>query len=91
MLQPLQREDPIYPSSMRRANTEAVVFTRVRIADTGEVVSVEPHAYPRRQGTSMREFEHEVIRALTQWRYPPAPASDASRVVCYDLRFKLSD
>jgi outer membrane biosynthesis protein TonB len=91
MLQPVHREDPIYPSSMRRSNTEAVVFTRVRVNAAGEVVSVEPHAYPRRRGTSMREFQHEVIRALTQWRYPPAPESDSSRVVCYDLRFKLSD
>ena len=93
VLTPLHREEPIYPTSMRRGNTEAVVFTRVRVNTAGEVVSVEPHAYPRRRGTSVREFEHEVIRALTQWRYPQAPASapDASRVVCYDLRFRLSD
>jgi TonB family protein len=91
VLKPLTREDPIYPSSMRRSNTEAVVFARVRVNAAGEVVAIEPHSYPRRRGTSMRDFEHEVIRALTQWRYPPAPASDSTRVVCYDLRFKLSD
>ncbi len=91
MLRPLKQEDPIYPTNMRRSNTEAVVFTRVRVDASGEVVSVEPRAYPRRRATSLREFEHEVIRALTQWRYPPAPPSDSGRVVCYDLRFKLTD
>lgn len=91
ILAPLKREDPVYPSSMRRSHTEAVVFTRVRIDAAGEVVAVEPRAYPRRRGDNTREFEHEAIRALTQWRYPPAPGSDSGRVVCYDLRFKLSD
>lgn len=91
VLQPLKREDPIYPSSMRRSNGEAVVYTRVRVDAAGEVIAVEPRAYPLRRGAPTREFEHEVIRALTQWRYPPAPPSDATRVVCYDLVFKLTD
>ena len=88
-LQPLRREEPVYPSSLRRAGAEAVVYTRVRINRAGDVVSVEPRAYPRRLAT--REFEHEVIRALTQWRFPPDAAAQGNRLVCHQVRFRPTD
>ncbi|HYC37733.1 MAG TPA: energy transducer TonB [Usitatibacter sp.] len=89
-VEPLHREDPIYPSSMRRSGDQAVVYTRVLVDPAGSVVSVEPHAYPRRRGQRTREFEQEVIRALSQWKYPPAPEAAGDRHVCFDIWFRLS-
>ena len=87
-IHPLSREEPAYPSSMRRSGVEAVVYTRVQVDAHGDVVSVEPHPYLRRRGANTRDFEHEVIRALTQWKYPPATGAQANRSVCYDVWFK---
>ena len=86
---PLRHDDPIYPVSMRRAGTEAVVYTRLRVDPAGDVTSVEPRAYPARGAT--REFEHEVIRALSQWKFPPPPAGHPSLLVCFDVWFRLAD
>jgi TonB family protein len=86
---PLRRDDPVYPNSMRRAGTEAVVYTRLRVSPTGDVTSVEPRGYSARGET--RDFEHEVIRALSQWKFPPPPAGLPSLLVCFDVWFRLKD
>ena len=85
---PLRRDDPVYPASMRRAGTEAVVYTRLRVSPTGEVTSVEPRAYTARGAT--RDYEHEVIRALSQWKFPPPPPGHPSLLVCFDVWFRLT-
>jgi TonB family protein len=86
---PLVRDDPVYPASMRRAGAEAVVYTRLRVDPAGNVTSVEPRAYPA--GAATREFEHEVIRALSQWKFPRPPAGHPSLLVCFDVWFRLTD
>jgi outer membrane biosynthesis protein TonB len=86
---PLERDDPVYPPSMRRAGAEAVVYTRLRVDPAGNVTSVEPRAYPA--GGATREFEHEVIRALSQWKFPQPPAGHPSLLVCFDVWFRLTD
>ena len=90
-LRPLQREDPVYPNSLRRSGDQAVVYARLVVDPSGQVLSVEPHAFPRRRGYRTREFQQEVIRALSQWRYPPAPEAGGNRHVCYDIWFRLHD
>ena len=86
---PLVRDDPVYPANMRRAGAEAVVYTRLRVDPAGNVTSVEPRAYPA--GGATREFEHEVIRALSQWKFPQPPAGIPSLLVCFDVWFRLTD
>ena len=87
-IHPLHREEPAYPQSMLPGGDTVVVYTRVKVGADGTVVSVEPHAHARRRRTNTREFEHEVIRALTQWKYPPAAQGQGTRYVCHDLWFK---
>ena len=77
---PLKREEPA-----ARAAGETVVYARMHVDNQGGVVSVEPRSYTRgRAGAGVRALEHEVIRALTQWRFPPA--QDAQRRVCHSVR-----
>jgi hypothetical protein len=85
---PLASEQPRAREAARRAGDAVAIYSRVNVDAAGEVVSVEPRAYFRRRGTNTRELEHEVIRALTQWRFPAAAEDATPRVICHDAWFR---
>lgn len=82
-LAPVKREEPRLESLQPKAPHPAI-YTRMQVAPAGDVISVEPRSYSRQAG--VRELEQEVIRALTQWKFPPAPDTGVNRFVCYAVR-----
>lgn len=82
MLAPLRREEPAVP----RAGAPVPIYARTRLDENGNVVSVEPRSYPPRGATGVREIEHEVIRALAQWKFPASGEPGANRFVCHAVR-----
>lgn len=85
-VEPLKRETPSHDLP---GPAPAVIYARMQVDSHGDVVSVEPRSYPReRRARGVRELEHEVIRALTQWKFPPAAVPGATRHVCFPVRLR---
>ncbi len=98
----IRREEVIYPRRMRFAQQDAIVYTRVEVAASGEVTNVAAEAYApgiartakiTELGTHLpsevavlADFEEEARRALMRWRYAPNPGEWKG---CYTLNFQM--
>ena len=81
---PSSRVQPVYPrDAIKKGVERGVVVARAYVQPDGSVrevtiVSANPP----------RVFEREVIRALSQWRWPPEPVAFIAE---FELEFKLTD
>jgi hypothetical protein len=98
----IRRVDVQYPRSMLYARQEALVYTRIEVAASGEVTNVAAEAYApgiaktakvTELGTRLpseirvlADFEEEARRTLMQWRYSPNPGDWKG---CYTLNFQM--
>ncbi len=73
-------QNPQYPRQALRNNIEGRVVAWVHVAPNGSVTNVQIRS------STNRLFDREVIRALSQWKFPPEAVGFIGE---YELVFKL--
>ena len=81
---PSSRVQPVFPrEAIKKGIERGVVTARAHVQPDGTVSRVEIMT-----ANPPRIFDREIIRALSQWRWPPEPVPFIAE---FDIEFKLTD